>query len=180
MANSAWISPFGINFTGASVVFTTPALFADGSSALPSAAFASEPTLGLFRPSAQNLGLVTSAGHISIDFGEDIFVFTSTTRFGWTNSATNAFTGALDSGFSRISAGLIGVGTGGAGSFAGGLKLTDLTLARAATLLSTSVALTDQSGAGAGTITNAPSAGNPTKWIAIDDNGTTRKIPTWT
>jgi len=48
------------------------------------------------------------------------------------------------------------------------------------TLLTTSVALTDVSGVGAGTITNAPSAGNPTKWISIVDNGTTRKIPTWT
>jgi hypothetical protein len=28
-------------------------------------------------------------------------------------------------------------------------------------------------------VTNAPAAGNPTKWIAIDDNGTSRKIPAW-
>ena len=34
-------------------------------------------------------------------------------------------------------------------------------------------------GASAGTITNAPAAGNPTKWIPIDDNGTTRHIPAW-
>lgn len=39
--------------------------------------------------------------------------------------------------------------------------------------------LTNSAGAGAGTITNAPAAGNPTKWIAIDDNGTTRQIPAW-
>lgn len=32
---------------------------------------------------------------------------------------------------------------------------------------------------GAGTITNAPAAGNPTKWIPINDNGTTRYIPAW-
>lgn len=30
-----------------------------------------------------------------------------------------------------------------------------------------------------GTLTNAPAAGNPTKWIPIDDNGTTRYIPAW-
>jgi len=30
-----------------------------------------------------------------------------------------------------------------------------------------------------GTLTNAPAAGNPTKWIPIDDNGTTRFIPAW-
>jgi hypothetical protein len=40
--------------------------------------------------------------------------------------------------------------------------------------------LSNGAGAGSGTLTNAPSAGNPTKWISIDDNGTTRKIPTWT
>lgn len=34
-------------------------------------------------------------------------------------------------------------------------------------------------GASAGTITNAPSVGNPTKWIPVDDNGTTRYIPAW-
>jgi len=34
-------------------------------------------------------------------------------------------------------------------------------------------------GASAGTMTNAPAAGNPTKWIPIDDNGTTRYIPAW-
>ena len=34
-------------------------------------------------------------------------------------------------------------------------------------------------GASAGTLTNAPAVGNPTKWIPIDDNGTTRYIPAW-
>lgn len=38
----------------------------------------------------------------------------------------------------------------------------------------------DGTGAAVGTITNAPTAGNPTKWLAIDDNGTIRYIPTWT
>ncbi len=31
----------------------------------------------------------------------------------------------------------------------------------------------------AGTLNNAPIPGNPTKWIAIDDAGTIRHIPTW-
>ena len=34
-------------------------------------------------------------------------------------------------------------------------------------------------GASVGTLTNAPAATNPTKWIPIDDNGTTRYIPAW-
>ena len=47
------------------------------------------------------------------------------------------------------------------------------------TLLTTSVSLTNGAGAGAGTLTNAPVTGNPTKWIPIVDNGTTRYIPCW-
>lgn len=46
-------------------------------------------------------------------------------------------------------------------------------------LIATSAALTTGAGAGAGTITNAPSAGNPTKWIKINDNGTVRSVPAW-
>lgn len=38
---------------------------------------------------------------------------------------------------------------------------------------------TDGAGSSAGTLTNAPAVGNPTKWIPIDDNGTTRYIPAW-
>ena len=46
--------------------------------------------------------------------------------FAW-SSTTDALGGASDTGFSRISAGLIGVGTGAAGSFAWSLKLTNIT-----------------------------------------------------
>lgn len=53
-----------------------------------------------------------------------------------------------------------------------------LTLA-GGTLLSTSAALTNGAAAQTGTLTNAPTAGNPTKWIPISDNGTTRYIPAW-
>jgi hypothetical protein len=47
------------------------------------------------------------------------------------------------------------------------------------TLLTTSAALTNGAAAAAGTLANAPAAGNPTKWIPINDNGTTRYIPAW-
>lgn len=49
-----------------------------------------------------------------------------------------------------------------------------------ATLLTTTTALVNGNGSSAGTISNAPSIGNPTKWISINDAGTIRKIPTWT
>lgn len=56
----------------------------------------------------------------------------------------------------------------------GGLLTTAST-----TLHATSVALTNGAGAATGTLTNAPAAGNPTKWIPISDNGVTRHIPAW-
>jgi hypothetical protein len=62
----------------------------------------------------------------------------------------------------------------------GGVTTTgNITKLGGAVLLTTSTALTDGVGASAGTITNAPSVGNPTKWIGINDNGTTRYIPAW-
>lgn len=50
---------------------------------------------------------------------------------------------------------------------------------RSTTLMGSSVALANGSGGNAGTLTNAPAAGNPTKWIPINDNGTLRYIPAW-
>lgn len=39
--------------------------------------------------------------------------------------------------------------------------------------------LANGAGASAGTLANAPVVGNPTKWLAINDAGTTRYIPAW-
>lgn len=47
------------------------------------------------------------------------------------------------------------------------------------TLHTTTTNLTNGAAAAVGTLTNAPAAGNPTKWIPINDNGTTRYIPAW-
>lgn len=56
---------------------------------------------------------------------------------------------------------------------------TGLITTGSATLIASNVALTNNAGASAGTLTNAPAVGNPTKWIPINDNGTTRNIPAW-
>jgi len=61
----------------------------------------------------------------------------------------------------------------------GSLSVLNVLSNNAASLITSSVALTDFAAAGVGTLTNAPTAGNPAKWIAIVDNGTTRYIPTW-
>ena len=46
-------------------------------------------------------------------------------------------------------------------------------------LIDSSVGLANGAGANIATLTNSPVTGNPTKWIPIDDNGTTRYIPAW-
>lgn len=48
-----------------------------------------------------------------------------------------------------------------------------------AVMIRTYTTFTNGAGAASGTLTNAPSAGNPTKWIPVNDNGTTRYIPAW-
>jgi hypothetical protein len=67
----------------------------------------------------------------------------------------------------------IGVTTPGSGNF------SSLANNLSSELVKSNVNLTNGAGASAGTLTNAPAAGNPTKWIPINDNGTIRKIPSW-
>jgi hypothetical protein len=55
----------------------------------------------------------------------------------------------------------------------GALTINDTSLIR------TKTSFTNGAAAAAGTLLNAPAAGNPTKWIPVDDNGTTRYIPAW-
>ena len=63
-------------------------------------------------------------------------------------------------------------------SITGGLVAANLTNNQPI-LLKSSVALSNAAAAALATMTNAPVVGNPTKWVSIDDNGTTRRIPTW-
>ena len=65
------------------------------------------------------------------------------------------------------------------GASAGGVAISAPLVLSQAMLLQTSVALSNGAGASAGSLTNAPATGNPTKWIPISDNGTTRYIPAW-
>ena len=69
--------------------------------------------------------------------------------------------------------GPIGGGTPDTGTF------TSVTTPGGATFHTTNTALTNGAAAAVGTLLNAPAAGNPTKWIGINDNGTTRYIPAW-
>ena len=95
-------------------------------------------------------------------------------------AAITAFGSAYGAGLS----GALRVDTGGVerfrvsgGSYAmeinGALSVSSTTLLRTATSLSNGAAVAT------GTLTNAPAAGNPTKWVPINDAGITRYIPSW-
>lgn len=169
MASSVFVWPGIVNFT-------SQTQFASGTAAAPGISFTASQNSGFFFTAGGGIG-VSSAAVAYFAFYANEMQAKSTASLTWSSANID---GTDDTNISRVSAGLLGMGTGAQGSFAGGIKLTNLTLASAAPLLTTSVALTDASGAGAGTLLNAPTAGNPTKWIQINDNGTTRKIPTWT
>ena len=108
---------------------------------------------------------VTLAAYISIIIGGDMIALTD-------NSLVQTKTSGVYTGYP------FWVKANGAVTFidpATGL----LNLNGGATLLVTSTTLTNGSAAATGTLTNAPVAGNPTKWISINDAGVIRKIPAW-
>ena len=153
---------------------------ADGTNAAPTYAFQSDATMGMYVYAGGFLGLRASSG-VSLFSGvtESLRVAGGVMSLGSTPISFGTAPGISDVGISRVSAGVAGIGNGSAADFSGSLKLTDLTINRAASILTTSVALTNGAGASAGTIANAPAVGNPTKWIGINDNGTVRYIPAW-
>lgn len=63
--------------------------------------------------------------------------------------------------------------------FGGVVRLGAGLQVNSATMIATATPFTNGAAAAAGTLANAPVAGNPTKWIPINDNGTTRYIPAW-
>ena len=106
----------------------------------------------------------------------DGFQVATSSYYGFTNG-TSAFNG-VDARFQRNGTNAIEINQGTLGVF-GDLVLRDLFTNDAGALIRTKTTLTNGAAASLGTLTNAPAAGNPTKWISIDDNGTTRQIPAW-
>lgn len=93
---------------------------------------------------------------------------------------SDQFATAIDSGISRLGAASLAIGNGSNGNVSGTLTLAAITLPGGASpVLATSSAVTSGAGSGAGTLTNAPSAGNPTKWVPFNDGGTIRHFPVW-
>lgn len=99
------------------------------------------------------------AGHIAFDGGTAKMMLRTTTAHNFQLGANGATVLELVSG--------------------GGVLITGGVTHSSPTLLNTSVALTNGAAAQVATLTNGPTAGNPTKWIPVVDNGTTRYIPAW-
>jgi hypothetical protein len=89
--------------------------------------------------------------------------------------------GALTENWRFQPSGGLSIGNGNIGTDPGAASLlaTDLYSNNTNFAFRTKTALSNAAAAAAATLTNAPTAGNPTKWISIDDNGTTRRIPAW-
>lgn len=74
---------------------------------------------------------------------------------------------------------LVGFVAGTAAIVGTTLVLTSTLTINDTKLLKTNSNFSNGAAANVGTLTNAPAIGNPTKWIPVDDNGTTRYIPAW-
>lgn len=80
---------------------------------------------------------------------------------------------------STISRNIHSAGVNSLNLFEGDVKARTFTVSLGDQAIKSSVAMTDRAASGAGTISNAPHAGNPDKWIAFNDNGTLRAFPVW-
>ena len=90
-------------------------------------------------------------------------------------------TGTLTGGAIVSGSSINGGNITGSGAVQGATVVSSgaLTGGEAAALVHASTTLTNGAAAAAGTLLNAPAAGNPTKWIPIDDAGVTRYVPAW-
>jgi hypothetical protein len=126
--------PFGVNpaTLAPPVVFNGTAatglvLVADGTVARPSISFASEPGLGIYKSA---LGTMSFAND-QYDPANPVFTVNSGGRaqlggsfgvFGFTSTGSSSI--AIDTGLSRISAGIVAIGNGTQGDTSGSLQVT--------------------------------------------------------
>jgi len=93
------------------------------------------------------------------------------------NDGSNMHARMASTGIMTLNAQLVvstgGIAITGNSTFSGNVTNGDAFLGR------TTVNFTNSAGGFTGTLTNSPVNGNPSKWIPVDDNGTTRFLPAW-
>lgn len=175
----------------------------DGTAASPVFGFVNSGgggAIGFYTPAANDLNLVCNSANMIL-WGANLWRSASSMPFCW-SSAVDPNTAVGDTAMIRKAAAKLTFynkpeGTPDAGfvldfsvdAIAGFRNRADSAFAtvdcldikteNATFLHRTGTALTNNAAANVGTLNNGPTAGNPTKWIAIDDNGTTRYIPAW-
>lgn len=112
---------------------------------------------------------------VTINAAANTYVIEDTGGANWFRINTTANSLTFGNGTANPDYNFLGSGTMAVIGDMNAATLTD----RSATLIASSTNLTDGAGVAAGTLTNAPVAGDPTKWVPIDDNGTTRYLPAW-
>lgn len=122
---------------------------------------------------AQRLNIANTFTSLSNREDLSLYFSSNVAHIGTTTTGATARVFSIDYGGTTTSAISIPI-TSGDITLGGALKVTS------ATMIKTATTFTNGAGASTGTLTNAPSVGDPSKWIPIDDNGTTRYIPAWT
>jgi len=129
--------------------------------------------------SGEKLQVVGSTGGVSSSGAKWMFVYKTSGLSNnsglWQDSSGNTELALRDA------SGSVGVSlkSSGNSSLPGNLDISGALTVSSSTLIRSTTTLSNGAGAAAGTLANAPVAGNPTKWIPINDNGTIRYIPAW-
>ena len=156
------------------------AIFGAGTVSLPSVVVGAN-IAGFYEPFGGQIG-ISLAGAFKYLFGGSGLSLPSTTTLNWSSTTNPSDTSS--STIARDGAGILAQKfTTNAQEF----RVYETTtgpiykaiLGNRQLIKISGAAFDNGAGASAGTMTNAPTAGNPTKWIPIDDNGTTRYIPAW-
>jgi hypothetical protein len=157
--------------------------FSDGTVSLPGVSFINDTDCGMYRIGTNNVGVaVAGAKVLDISATGLLVVGTTLSGSGTVSLPGFAFSADTDCGMYRIGTDNIGLAVNGAKVLdiaTTGLTITGTLTHSDTKILKTTAGFTNGAAAQTGTLGNSPAAGNPTKWIPIDDNGTTRYIPAW-
>lgn len=141
------------------------------------AALASGDRLGgvLFAGSRDAAHAINSSGGIAVFATEAFSGTTCGAKMVWSVTPNGATARSDRLTLDQDGSFIVGTDPGGANLLRVGGALT----VSSTTMIATKTSFTNGAGAFTGTLTNSPATGNPTKWIPVDDNGTTRLIPAW-